>query len=442
MYLISDKLLSLAQKNSYIDPSMYEKYDVKRGLRNSNGTGVIVGLTNIATVEGYRVEEGRKIGVEGELYYRGISLTEICKNIERENRFGFEETIFLLLFGVLPNALELQEFDKLLKESRKFPKDFVQDAIIKIPSINIMNKLERAVLISYSYDEEAEDISVKNTIRQSIGLIAHMPMLIAYAYQTMKHRFYDKSLVIHKPKDDMSIAETMLHLIRDDGKFTDLEAKLLDLCLVVHADHGGGNNSAFATHVVSSTGTDFYSALATALGSLKGPKHGGANHKVMGMIDNIKDNCDYKDTKSLEGYIRKILNKETFDKKGLVYGMGHAVYTLSDPRTVILKEKAYALAKVKGCEEEFMLYENIEEIVKRIFKEERGIDIAANVDLYSGFVYKLLGISEDLYTSIFALARVAGWCAHRLEQIQDEKIIRPAYISSNEHKHYIPISER
>lgn len=439
---ISEKLLREVEKNSYIDPALYDTYSVKRGLRNANGTGVLVGITNIAAVEGYEIKDGQKIAMGGKLFYRGISVEEMIENFQKENRLGFEETIFLLLFGSLPSGEDLEAFEKILADNRSFPSDFTQDVLLKLPSKNVMNKLQRAILSMYSYDDNADDITLENNIIQSLNIISKMPMMIAYSFQVMKHYYEGKSLVIHNPIDSCSTAENMLHLMRTDGDFTDSEAKLLDLCLVVHADHGGGNNSAFATHVVSSTGTDIYSALATAIGSLKGPKHGGANHKVETMKDDIIKNCNYNNKAELENYIRKILNKQVFDGKGLVYGMGHAIYTVSDPRTGILKKMAGQLAAEKDKTEEFELLSNIENITKRIFKEERDKTICANVDLYSGFVYKILGIEKELYTPMFALARMAGWCAHRLEQIRDEKIIRPAYVTNQSRKAYIPMSER
>ncbi len=439
---ISEKLLKEVEKNTYIDNALYDEHSVKRGLRNKNGTGVLVGITNVASVEGYTVENGMKIPANGKLYYRGISIEEIINNFQNEDRFGFEEVIFLLLFGSLPSREDLDEFEKILGDNRRLNTDFTQDVLLKLPSRNIMNKLQRAILSMYSYDDNPDDISLENNIIQSLNIISKMPMMIAYSYQMMKHYFEGKSLVIHNPQVNKSTAENMLHLMRRDGAYTDLEAKLLDLCLVVHADHGGGNNSAFATHVVSSTGTDIYSAMATAIGSLKGPKHGGANHKVETMKDDIMANCRYNDKSELESYLRKILGRQAFDGKGLIYGMGHAVYTICDPRTTILKKMAQELAEDKGAMEEFELLNNIETITARIFKEERDKIISANVDLFSGFVYKILGIDGDLYTPMFALARMAGWCAHRLEQIRDDKIIRPAYVSNYRNNVYIPIGER
>ncbi len=439
---ISEKLLREVEKNTYIDNALYDEYSVKRGLRNKNGTGVLVGITNVASVEGYTVENGEKIPAEGKLYYRGISINEIIENFQKEDRFGFEEVIFLLLFGSLPSREDLDEFGSILGDNRSLHTDFTQDVLLKLPSKNVMNKLQRAILTMYSYDENPDDLSLENNIIQSLNIISKMPMMIAYSFQMMKHYFEGKSLVIHNPRADKSTAENMLHLIRRDGEYSDLEAKLLDLCLVVQADHGGGNNSAFATHVVSSTGTDIYSAMATAIGSLKGPKHGGANHKVETMKEDIMANCRYRDTVELESYLRKILGKQAFDGKGLIYGMGHAVYTLSDPRTAILKQMAGKLAEDKGKMEEFELLHNIETITAKIFKEDKNKIISSNVDLYSGFVYKILGIDDALYTPMFALARMAGWCAHRLEQIRDDKIIRPAYVSNYRNNVYVPIWER
>lgn len=439
---VNEGLLDEVEKNSYIDPELYKKCDVKRGLRNANGTGVLVGITNVASVEGYDMIGGNKIPTKGRLYYRGISIEDIIFNFQKENRFGFEEVIFLLLFGTLPSENDLKGFKDILEKNRYLSTSFTQDVLLKLPSKNIMNKLMRAVLAMYSFDKNADEITVENNIIQSLNIMAKMPMLVGYCYQAMNHYYHDKSLVIHNPLDNKSIAENILHLIRDDGDYMDLEARLLDLCLVVHADHGGGNNSAFATHVVSSTGTDIYSVIATAIGSLKGPKHGGANHMVSRMMEDIKTNSKYDNLQNLEDYLRKILAKEAFNHKGLIYGMGHAVYTKSDPRATILKEMAKKLADIKGQSEEFELIENIENITKRIFLEEKDMVICANVDLYSGFVYKVLGIDESLYTPMFAIARVAGWCAHRLEQIRDEKIIRPAYISNFKIRDYIPLKER
>jgi len=440
-----NQLTKLAKENSKIDSLYYDKTNIKRGLRNANGTGVIVGLTNVGSVKGYEIKNGEKIEIDGKLYYRGYELYDIVKGFQNENRMGFEETAFLLLFGKLPNSFELNEFTKMLSKSRNLPKEFTENMILKIPSKDIMNKLQRSILVLYSHDHNPDDISITNILRQSIKLIAMFPTIISYGYQAKAHYFDDKSLIIHSPKEELSTAENILHMTRYDSKYTDMEAKILDLLLVLHAEHGGGNNSAFATHVVSSSGTDTYSAISAAVGALKGPKHGGANLKVISMIEDIKKNCgDYHNKYNLKKYLLKILNKEAFDKTGLIYGMGHAVYTLSDPRSVLLKEKAKELAIEKNMLDEYYLYSNIEKLTKDIFKEyKNGKIISSNVDLYSGFVYSMLNIPKELYTPLFATARVCGWCAHRIEQIEsDNKILRPAYISVNEKNFYKNISNR
>lgn len=439
---LNRNLMEELENTSYIDPGLYKKYDVKRGLRNANGTGVLVGITNVADVQGYTVKDNKKISMEGKLYYRGIDLDDICAYLEKEDRFGYEETVFLLLFGSLPSRSDLALFEKLLDENRTYPSTLMLDLLIKNPSVNLMNKLQRAVLSMHSYDDKPDENSLENNAVQSLNLIAKIPTIVAYTYHSAAHYYSNKSLIIHNPLPGKSTAENFLHMIRDDGKYTDLEAKLLDLCMTLHADHGGGNNSAFAMHVVSSTGTDIYSALSASIGSLKGPKHGGANLKVMEMIRNIKENCDYNNEKKLTTYIRKMLDGKVFDKKGLVYGMGHAVYTLSDPRKRIMSDKALKLARIKNLEDEYNLIENVENITKKIFKEERGKDICANIDMYSGFIYKILDLPESIYTPIFAMSRLAGWCAHRLEQIRDNKIIRPAYITNVRHYEYTSINER
>ncbi|MEL7598221.1 MAG: citrate synthase, partial [Clostridiaceae bacterium] len=379
---------------------------------------------------GYTMKNGQKIPDEGILTYRGIDVKEIVKDCQDNKRFGFEEVCYLLIFGELPNKDRLEEFKYLLGELRDLPDGFIEDMILKFPSNNIMNKLERSILVSYSFDSNPDETSIKNILRQSIELISRVPTMIAYGYQAKGHYYDDKSLFIHSPKAGLSTAENILHLIRPDNQYTKTEAELLDLALILHAEHGGGNNSAFATHVVSSTGTDTYSALAAAVGALKGPKHGGANIKVMNMIENIKENvANWENVNDLENYLIKMLKKEAFDRSGLIYGIGHAIYTLSDPRAVMLKEKALELAKEKNRVEEFNLYRNIEEIAIRIFRELKGRDdICANVDLYSGLVYDMLNIPSELYTPLFAAARMPGWCAHRIEQVASEpKIIRPAY---------------
>ena len=367
---MQDRLVGYIKKNSYIDPALYQEHNVKRGLRNSNGTGVLVGITKVSNVVGYQIDSGVKVPVDGKLFYRGISLTDLVTNYEREDRFGYEVVAFLLLFGELPTPEELKEFRELLIEKRQFPNSFAEDVILKSPSENIMNKLQRTVLALYSYDENAEDISLANVLKQSVNLIAKMPLMIGYAYQAKQHYYGGQSLVLHMPKDG-GTAENILHLIRADKDYSKEEAQLLDTLLIVHADHGGGNNSAFATHVVSSSGTDTYSAISTSIGSLKGPKHGGANLMVASMIEDIKETVpNWHERGQVMDYLRGILKKERFNKTGLVYGMGHAVYTFSDPRAHLLKEKAAALARVKGFDKEYELLDNIETGTKELMAEK------------------------------------------------------------------------
>ncbi|HOJ09575.1 MAG TPA: citrate/2-methylcitrate synthase [Clostridiales bacterium] len=441
-----EDLSMLAKRNNYINPELYSRYNVKMGLRNSDGTGVLVGLTEIGDVHAYIMDENEKVPVDGRLIYRGIDIYDLVAGFQNEKRFGFEECCYLLLFGQLPTQRQLEEFKWLLAEHRNLPNGFTRDLILKAPSKDIMNKLARTVLSAYSYDENPDDTSISNVVRQSIELIASLPTLAAYGYQALAHYYEEKSLYIHNPRHDLSTAENILHMIRPDSKYTQSEAEILDLALVLHAEHGGGNNSTFAIHVVTSTGTDTYSAIAAGLGSLKGPKHGGANIKVMQMMENIKDNIkDWEDDDELTAYLEKIMNKDAFDKSGLIYGMGHAVYTLSDPRAVLLKKKAEGLAAEQGFMKEFKLFERVEKLSPKVFQKAKNTDkiISANVDFYSGFVYKMLGIPMELYTPIFAIARVAGWCAHRLEEIIDGgKIIRPAYKNVGEKQDYIPLSER
>ncbi|WP_163192795.1 citrate/2-methylcitrate synthase [Clostridium thermarum] len=437
-------LATLAEENNYIEQQYYTIHDVKRGLRNSNGTGVIVGLTQIGDVHGYLVDEGEKIPSEGRLLYRGIDIKDIVNGFQKDKRFGFEEVCYLLLFGVLPTENELEEFKEILASVRTLPYGFIEDMILKAPSRDIMNKLMRSILVCYSYDKNPDDTSIKNVLRQSIELIARFPSMVAYGYQAKAHYYDFKSLYIHSPQPNLGTAENILYMIRPDNAYTEKEAELLDLAMVLHAEHGGGNNSAFATHVVSSTGTDTYSAIAAAVGSLKGPKHGGANIKVMEMIDYIKANLkNWKDKNEIRDLLDKILNKEAFDGSGLIFGMGHAIYTKSDPRASLLREKAKELAIDKDRMDEYQLYRSIEDISIEIFKERQNREIAANVDFYSGFVYDMLNIPRDLYTPIFAAARIPGWCAHRIEQLVSEpKIIRPAYKSVSEKKAYIQMEER
>lgn len=441
-----EHLSVLAEKNNYIDPELYEKYNVKRGLRNKDGTGVLVGLTEIGEVHGYIMDEGERIPDKGRLLYRGIDVWEIVQGFQKEGRYGFEEVSYLLLFGELPTRERLREFNCLLAENRSLPDGFVEDMILKAPSSNIMNKLARSVLASYSYDPDPDNTSIRNIVRQSIELIARFPLMIAYAYQARCHYYDNKSLYIHLPQKELSTAENFLHMIRPHNQYTRLEAELLDLALVLHAEHGGGNNSTFTVHVVASTGTDIYSVIGAAVGSLKGPKHGGANIKVMEMMENIKENVkDWKDEEEVKYYLGKILRKEAFDGKGLIYGLGHAVYTLSDPRAVLLKQKAAELAREKEMEDEFGLYLTIERVAPEVFAAEKRADkiIAPNVDFYSGFVYKMLNIPVELYTPIFAMARISGWCAHLIEElVSGGRIIRPAYKNVSPKKSYLLLDQR
>ena len=435
----------IIEERNTIDPKLYPQHNIKRGLRNENGTGVLVGITRVGSVIGYRKENDVKIPTEGRLYYRGYDLFDLVNGFQKEQRLGFEETIYLLLFGKCPNAQELAEFNQALEDRRDLPKQYKEDVIIKIPAPNIMNKLQRAILTLYSYDDNPDDVSVTNVLRQSIDLIAKLPLLAAYSYQVKRHAFNHESLVIHRPIKGVGTAENFLHLIRPDGKYTREEVETLDLLLVLQAEHGGGNNSSFATHVVSSTGTDTYAAISTALGSLKGPKHGGANKMVAEMFANIKAKVGLNYTEEeLKAYLRKILSKEAFDQKGLLYGLGHAVYTLSDPRAVILKQKAEELALHKDRIKEYNLYADIERIGCELLNEKVKNDnaMAANVDFYAGFVMDMLNIPEDLYTPVFAISRIAGWSAHRLEQILDDKIMRPAYITLGDEQTYYPLEER
>jgi len=419
-----------------IDKEYYRQYDIKQGLRNSDGTGVVVGFTKIGSVHGYTFCDGIKTPIEGKLFYRDIEVDELVKNT---GEFGFESIIYLLLFGELPGSKELRKFNAILDGFRKLPTHFTENTILKSPSRDVMNKLQRAILVLYSYDDKPDCLEIDRILVQSLKLIARFPTIISYGFQAKAHYFDDQSLYLHNPKDGLGTAANILHMIRANNKYSQLEKDTLDLLLVLHAEHGGGNNSAFTTHVVSSSGTDTYSAVGAAVGSLKGPKHGGANLRVKAMVDDIKENMDdYSDRAELKKYLKQILSGEAFDGKGLIYGMGHAVYTKSDPRAVILKEKSRELAAAKGRLEEFELYDNIEKLTKEIFREQRGkdVEICANVDLYSGFVYQLLNIPEELFTPLFATARVASWCAHRIEQlVSDHKIIRPAYKSlKNEEK--------
>lgn len=440
-----NKLVDYCMKSGQIDQSLYAEYDVKRGLRDSNGKGVLTGLTEISDVEAYKTVFGRKIPDEGSLYYQGYNVNDLINGFD-ERRYGFEETTYLLLFGALPTREQLDDFIMLLDEYRALPDKFVRDIIMKAPNNNMMNVLQRSVLTLYSYDENPDDTSVENVLRQSLQLIAKFPLISVYGYQAYSHYFLDQSLIIRRPLAGLSSAENLLRILRSDGKYTELEAKVLDVALVLHAEHGGGNNSTFTTHVVSSTGTDTYSAVAASLGSLKGPKHGGANIKVQQMFDDLKENVmDWTNEDELSEYLLKILHKQAFDHKGLIYGMGHAVYTLSDPREVILKKYARSLAEEKGRMEEFELYDRVERLASALIMQEKTLfkNVCANVDFYSGFVYNMLGIPNELFTPLFAISRISGWCAHRMEEIVNAgKIIRPAYKYVGHHVPYIPLDER
>lgn len=441
-----DKLSDLALKSSYINPELFTKYEVKRGLRDVDGKGVLVGLTEIGEVHSYIIDESEIIPVPGRLIYRGIDIADIVDGFLKGGRYGFEETTYLLLFGNLPNKEQLSEFEELLSVYRKLPEDFARDMIMRLPSKDIMNVLARSVLAYYSFDDKAEDTSIKNVLRQCILLTACLPTFAVYGYQALSHYHGNQSLFIHSPRPDLSTAENILHMLRPDSKYTKLEAMLLDLALVLHAEHGGGNNSSFVTHVVTSSGTDTYSVIAAALGSLKGPRHGGANIKVIRMFEDIKQNIkDWNDDNEVENYLMKLLNKEAFDRSGLIYGIGHAVYSISDPRCVLLKEQAEKLAKEKGLEDEFNLYARVEklapEAISKVRKMYKGV--SANVDFYSGFVYKMLDLPPEMYTPIFAISRMAGWSAHRIEEIVNSgKIIRPAYKSVAPRRDYIAINDR
>ncbi|HHV29372.1 citrate/2-methylcitrate synthase [Acetivibrio mesophilus] len=441
-----EELCGLATKSSYIDPELFVKYQVKRGLRDLDGKGVLVGLTEIGEVHSYIIDENEIVPVPGRLIYRGIDIFDLVDGFISEGRFGFEEATYLLLFGNLPNKEQLSEFEKFLSFYRQLPEEFLKDMILNLPGKNIMNVLARSVLAYYSYDSNAEDTSVKNVLNQCIRLIACMPTIAVYAYQALSHYYDKKSLVIHTPRPELSTAENILHMLRPDSKYTKLEASLLDLSLVLHAEHGGGNNSSFVTHVVTSSGTDTYSVIAAAIGSLKGPRHGGANIKVCEMFEDLKQNVkDVKDDDEVENYLMKLLNKEAFDRSGLIYGIGHAVYSISDPRCILLKEQAEKLAKEKGLEDEFELYDRVERLAPQVITRVRKIykGVSANVDFYSGFVYKMLDLPLELYTPIFAISRMAGWAAHRIEEIVNAgKIIRPAYKSVAQRRDYVSMKDR
>ncbi len=431
--------------NHRINPNLYLEYDVKRGLRDSAGKGVLTGLTEISDVCAYNLVNGRMIPADGSLYYQGINVKDLVGGLNGR-RFGFEETIYLLMFGKLPSRSELDHFVDLMAEFGTLGGRFVRDVVMKASNANIMNSMQRCILTLYTYDSNPEDISAQNVLRQCLELIAKLPLIAVYSYHSYRHFRRDETLFIRNPQKDRSMAENILSMLRPDGVYTELEAKVLDIALILHAEHGGGNNSTFTTHVVSSSGTDTYSSVSASIGSLKGPRHGGANLKAQHMFDDIKANVsDWTSEDEVAAYLKKILNKEVFDHAGLIYGMGHAVYTLSDPREVILKEFARRLAEEKGRMEEFALYDMVERLVGQLIMEHRKMfkNVCANVDFYSGFVYTMLGIPQELFTPIFAIARMPGWSAHRLEELMNaSKIIRPAYKYVGQHVEFTPMEER
>lgn len=441
------ELSKLCLENLQIDPELYSKYDVKRGLRDINGKGVLAGLTDVSKIQSYIVEDNDMVPCDGKLYYQGVDVEDIVAGFIKEKRFGFEETVYLLLFGKLPNQEELEVISGILSGYRmSLPTHFVRDIILKAPSKDMMNTLQRSVLTLYAYDEKADDISIPNVLRQCLQLISVVPLLSVYGYQAYSHYHDGNSLFIHTPQPDLSTAENLLYVLRQDSSYTELEARILDLALVLHAEHGGGNNSTFTTHVVTSSGTDTYSSMAASLGSLKGPKHGGANIKVTKMFADMKEQVkDWNDEEEIKCYLKKLLHRETFDKAGLIYGIGHAVYSISDPRAKVFKGFVEKLSVEKGYEKEYQLYSNVERLAPEVIGEERKIykGVSANVDFYSGFVYQMLGLPTELYTPLFAVARTAGWSAHRIEELINQgKIIRPAYKAVRKKQSYIPIDER
>ena len=442
------RLAEICEKDGVIDPELYDLHKVNRGLRDVNGNGVLTGLTEISEINAFRKnEKGENVPIDGELFFRGYNINDLVDGLMKENRsFGFEETSYLLLFGKLPNSEELDGFIKLLAGYRSLPTSFVRDIILKAPSLDMMNTLARSVLTLYSYDKCANDTSIQNVLRQCLELIALFPLLAVYGYQAYTHFHDGKSLYIHGPQPELSTAENILHVLRPDSKYTELEARLLDLALVLHAEHGGGNNSTFTCRVVSSSGTDTYSSIAAALGSLKGPKHGGANIKVVQMFEDMKKNvANWKDEEEVSRYLRALLNKKAFDNAGLIYGIGHAVYSLNDPRADIFKRFVEALSKEKGRTEEFELYSMVERLAPEIIGQEKHMykGVSANIDFYSGFVYSMLDLPMQLYTPIFAISRISGWSAHRLEElINSGKIIRPAYMAVGKIQDYVPLAQR
>lgn len=441
------ELTELCKKNNNIDPQLYNRYEVKRGLRDLNGKGVLTGLTEISEIRSSIVDkDGNSIPCEGKLFYRGYDVEQLVSGFCNDKRFGFEETCYLLLFGELPNSNELSDFTQMLGQYRTLPTSFVRDIILKAPSADMMNTLARSVLTLYSYDDCADDISIPNVLRQSLQLISLFPLLSVYGYQAYRHYHDGQSLFIHSPEQSLSTAENILHILRPDSQYSELEARILDIALVLHAEHGGGNNSTFTTHVVSSSGTDTYSAVAASLGSLKGPKHGGANIKVVQMFDDLKNNVhDWNDEDEIRDYLKDLLHKKAFDKSGLIYGIGHAVYSLSDPRANIFKGFTRSLSQEKGRMDEFNLYSMVERLAPQVIAEERKIykGVSCNIDFYSGFVYSMLDLPLELYTPIFAIARIAGWSAHRIEElINAGKIIRPSYMNVLDEQTYRPLNKR
>ena len=440
-----ERLAALCEKSNAIDKELYTEYDVKRGLRDVNGKGVLAGLTNISDVCAKKIVNGEEVPCEGNLYYRGYNIKDLVRGFLEAGHFGFEEVAYLLLFGELPNAKQLAEFHEMLVERRTLPPTFVRDVIMKAPSRDMMNSLSRSILNLYSYDDKADDTSIPNVLRQCLNLISQFPMLMVYGYHAYNYRMGD-ALYIYAPEPDKSVAENILMMLREDRQYTDLEAKLLDMALVLHMDHGGGNNSTFTTHVVTSSGTDTYSTVAAAMASLKGPKHGGANIKVTQMFADMKKEVkDWDDDDEVRAYLEGLLNKERFDKKGLIYGMGHAIYSVSDPRADIFKSFVEKLAVEKGCQKEYNLYAKVEKMAPEIIAQKRKMykGVNANVDFYSGLVYSMLGIPEQLYTPIFATARIVGWSAHRLEELKNvDKIIRPAYKPLAPHREYVKMEDR
>ena len=442
----TEKYSKICKNNDSIDKQLFAEYGVKRGLRDLNGKGVLTGITNISRVESTKMVNGESVPCEGKLYFRGYKIQDLVQGFMKEGRFGFEEVAYLLLFGTLPTETQLEEFKRMMAASRRLPTNFVRDVVMKAPSSDIMNTLTKSVLTLASYDRSAADTSVQNVIRQCIQLISIFPMLSVYGYHAFNHYKKNGSLYIHRPKPELSTSENFLRMLRPDKKYTELEAKDLDLALVLHMEHGGGNNSTFTTRVVTSSGSDTYSTIAAALSSLKGPRHGGANIMVVEMFKDIKANVkDVKDETEVKEYLRKILNKEAFNQKGLIYGMGHAVYSISDPRAEIFKRFVEQLAMEKGRKKDFELYSMIEHLAPEVIAEERHIykGVSANVDFYSGLVYSMLDIPEELFTPMFAIARIVGWSAHRLEElINADKIMRPAYVSNCPYNEYVDIEER